>query len=105
MPLAGNPRESIPNGLPFRLTDYLELVGWSSRIIREDKRGSISDDAPAILSRLNIGALHWLYLMQNFEHPFKHLVGTAHNIRCACEARGKRWAHGISQCERLFSSG
>ena len=33
MPFAGNPREPMPRGLPFRLTDYLELVDWSGRII------------------------------------------------------------------------
>ena len=104
MPFAGNPREPMPAGLPFRLTDYLELVDWSGRIIRENKKGAIPEDLPDILQRLNLDARHWLYLTQNFEHPFKHLVGTAHNIRSACETLGKCWAHGISQCERLFSS-
>jgi REP element-mobilizing transposase RayT len=26
---AGNPRNNMPEGLPFRLTDYIELVEWS----------------------------------------------------------------------------
>jgi len=29
MPFAGNPRNHMPDGLPFRLTDYIELVEWS----------------------------------------------------------------------------
>ena len=105
MPFAGNPREPMPKGLPFRLTDYLELVDWSGRIIREDKKGAIPEHLPVILNRLNMDASNWLYLTRNFESPFKHLVGAAHNIRNACESLGKCWAHGISQCERLFSSG
>ena len=105
MPFAGNPREPMPNGLPFRLTDYLELVDWSGRIIREDKKGAIPENVPDILNRLNIDAGNWLYLTRNFESPFKNLVGAAHNIRSACEKLGKCWVHGISQCERLFSSG
>ena len=105
MPFAGNPREPMPKGLPFRLTNYLELVDWSGRSIRENKRGYIPEDSPEILDRLNFDARQWMYLTQNFEHPFKHLVGAAHNIRSACEAMGKCWAHGISQCEQLFSSG
>jgi hypothetical protein len=36
-PFAGDPRADMPNGLPFRLTDYLELVDWTSRILRDDK--------------------------------------------------------------------
>jgi REP element-mobilizing transposase RayT len=105
MPFAGNPRDDMPSGLPFRLTDYLELVDWSGRIIREDKKGTIPEHLPVILTRLNLDARHWLYLTQNFEHPFKCLVGAAHNVRKACDALGKCWTHGISQCERLFSSG
>jgi hypothetical protein len=55
--------------------------------------------------RLQLDARHWCYLARNFEHPFKHLVGAAHQVRSACEVLGQRWAQGISQCERLFSSG
>ena len=105
LPFAGNPRECMPAGLPFRLTDYLELVDWSGRILREDKKGAIPEEIPEILQRLQLNARHWCYLTRNFEHPFKHLVGAAHHVRSACEALGQRWAQGISQCERLFSSG
>jgi len=49
---AGNPREDMPAGLPFSLNDYLELVDWTGRQIREDKRGHIDSDTPPILQRL-----------------------------------------------------
>ena len=29
LPFAGYPRQDMPKGLPFRLTDYLELVDWT----------------------------------------------------------------------------
>ena len=104
LPFAGNPRNDMPAGLPFRLNDYLELVDWSGRILREDKKGTIPEERPAILQRLQLDARNWCYLTRNFEHPFKHLVGSVHHVRSACEALGQRWAQGISQCERLFSS-
>ncbi|MBL1277810.1 MAG: transposase, partial [Ectothiorhodospiraceae bacterium] len=59
---AGNPKEDMPKGLPFRLTDYLELVDWTGRILRDDKRGAIPENTPPILGRLNIETKHWLYL-------------------------------------------
>ena len=105
LPFAGNPRNDMPAGLPFRLNDYLELVDWSGRILREDKKGAIPEELPAVLQRLQLDARNWCYLTRNFEHPFKHLVGAAQHVRSACEALGQRWAQGISQCERLFSSG
>ncbi len=37
-PFSGNPRKDMPDGIPFNLADYLELVDWSGRIIREDKK-------------------------------------------------------------------
>jgi REP element-mobilizing transposase RayT len=104
-PFAGNPRKDMPEGIPFHLTDYLELVDWTGRILREDKRGAIPDNLPTILQRLNIDTRNWLYLSTTFESPFKNLVGTANNVRAACNELGKQWTHGIRQCEEIFSSG
>ena len=101
---AGNPREDMPDGLPFMLSDYLALVDWSGRIIREDKRGDIPEHLPEILQRLDIDPRNWVYLTKNFEQPFKNLVGAAHHVRRACESIGNNWVHGISQCGKLFSS-
>ena len=60
LPFAGNPRQDMPEGIQMRLTDYLELVDWTGRQIRENKRGSISEAEPAIMERLGIDAEHWL---------------------------------------------
>ena len=71
----------MPAGLPFRLQDYLELVNWTGRQIRQGKRGSIDQRYPPILERLNIDSEHWVYNTQNFESQFKGLVGTALSIK------------------------
>ena len=102
-PFAGNPGEPMPSGLPFRLQDYLELVDWSGRCLREDKRGAIAGKLPPILERLQIDPRHWLYLNKHFESRFKSMVGTAHSVRSACERLGRRWAHGIRDCELYLS--
>ena len=68
---AGNPREDMPDGIPFVLSDYLELVDWSGRIIREDKKGHIPEHLPDILQRLDIDPRNWVYLTNNFEQPLK----------------------------------
>ncbi len=100
----GNPRQDMPKGLPFNLTDYLQLVDWSGRILREDKKGHIPEHLPGILQRLDMGAKQFTYLTRNFEHPFKNLVGAAHHVRKVCESIGQNWVHGMSQCEKFFSS-
>ncbi len=102
LPFAGYPRNKMPKGLPFRYTDYLELVEWTGRIIRDDKKGYIPDHLPDILSRLNIDPRHWVYLTKDFESPFKSLVGSAYKIRQACEQMGKNWVHGVKRCAEVF---
>ena len=98
----GNPRQNIPDGLPFRLVDYLELMDWTGRQIREDKRGSIDSDLPFILQRLDIDEEHWLYMTQNFESSFKTLVGAVHTLRKVCRDLGYQRMPGRSSCEALF---
>ena len=94
----------MPKGLPFNLTDYLQLVDWSGRILREDKKGHIPDHLPDILQRLNIDPKHFIYLSQHFESPFKNLVGNAYHVKQACHELGQQWVHGIRQCEKYFPS-
>ena len=100
----GNPRQDMPKGLPFNLTDYLQLVDWSGRLLREDKKGHITDHLPDILQRLNIAPKHFIYLSQHFESPFKNLVGNAYHVKQACYELGQQWVHGIHQCEKYFPS-
>ncbi|MET0065679.1 MAG: transposase [Candidatus Thiodiazotropha sp.] len=103
LPFVGNPRNVMPKGLPFQLSDYLELVDWSGRIIRQDKRGTIPQDLPPILERLKINPQHWVYMTHHFESPFKGLVGTAYALKQACQNLGYQRSPGLSACEQLLT--
>jgi len=102
-PFVGNPRKHMPEGLPFKLDDYLELVDWTGRVIREDKRGSIPDNYPPILTRLKQQPENWLYLTQHFESKFKGLVGAAYKIKQACETLGYKRTSNLQRCLLYFS--
>lgn len=54
LPFVGHPRAVMPKGLPFQLIDYLELLDWSGRTIRENKHGFIPKDQLPILERFQI---------------------------------------------------
>ena len=41
-------------GIPFKLDDYVELVDWSGRIIRDDKRGAINTFHSGALSSASV---------------------------------------------------
>ncbi len=47
--------------------DYLELLDWTGRMIRSDKRGSIDGDLPPILARLQISPEQWKLNTTQFE--------------------------------------
>ncbi len=53
--------------IPFSLYDYLQLVDWTGRAIRDNKRGHIPSHLPPILQRLNIPTDEWLDNSQQFE--------------------------------------
>ncbi|MEJ2613290.1 MAG: transposase [Candidatus Thiodiazotropha sp.] len=79
-PFVGNPRDEMPKGLPFRLTDYIELLDWTGRAILENKRGFISSEQPPMLERLRIDPKNWLTMTQKFENQFKGLVGAVNTL-------------------------
>ena len=54
--------------IPFHYHDYLSLVDWTGRAMREDKRGAIPKHLPPILERLSISPKRWLNSSQQFEH-------------------------------------
>ncbi|BDX06438.1 transposase [Planctobacterium marinum] len=75
MPFAGNIKANMSHGLPFHLTDYLELVDFTGRAILPDKRGAIEQSTPAILERLNLKMAQWQELTTQFEACFHHAAG------------------------------
>ncbi|MEJ1360957.1 MAG: transposase [Candidatus Sedimenticola sp. (ex Thyasira tokunagai)] len=102
-PFVGCPHEPMPEGLPFRLEDYLELVDWTGKILREDKRGAIPSSLPPILDRLQIDPQSWITMTSSFESRFKSLVGRVDQIHAACQQLGQQWAHGIGACRQLLT--
>ena len=102
MPFAGAAGEGVSPKLPFHFRDYLELLDWTGRALRHDRRGVIPAGQPPILERLRIAPRYWLYMTKNFESRFKGLVGTAMALRAACESLGYRRTPGLAACYELM---
>ena len=102
MPFVGNLRQPLPKGLIFNLIDYIELVDWTGRIIREDKRGAINANTPPILQRLNISIDHWIELSTKFESHFKGIAGSAQSIKTLCAHFGLTRQVNRSNSEVLY---
>jgi hypothetical protein len=80
----------------------MELVDWTGRILRDDKRGAIPESTSKILQQLSIDPKQGCYLSQNFESQFKSLVGTSYHKKQFCHQLGKQWVHGIRASEKFF---
>jgi len=89
-PFVGNPRQDMPNGLTFKLADYLELVDLTGRIVRESKKGSIDTSLQPILQRLNISSENWLCIATEFEARTGRVVGQELSIDQYCESHQRK---------------
>src|SRR5690606_31709091 len=103
LPFAGNEHESNqPQYLPFSLTDYLQLVDWTGRAVRADKRGAIPQDIPPIFNRLNLSPEDWLNTCCHIERHYKRAIGPVAKLTELCEKLGQRWLHGIGHSRKLY---
>jgi hypothetical protein len=103
LPFAGPDQREAPDGLPFQLDDYLDLVDWSGRVVREDKKGAIPDHIPPILERLNVDPETWLKAIRRGRRlEFHHAVGRAANIRQAAAVAGRQFFKGLTLARQLF---
>ena len=87
--------------IPFALSSYLELVDWTGRIVRQDKRGRISADIPPILERLKIDPDEWLKTMR-WNNRFRRAVGKLAAMKAYAEQVGRQWVHGMACSQSLF---
>ena len=79
----GNLKAIEQTGILFDQIDYINLVDWTGRIIRDDKRGAISENLPPILARLNVDIEAWLLQTQHFEQHYQTLFAKRRKKRAA----------------------
>jgi hypothetical protein len=79
------------------------LVYWTSRIIRDDKRGHVVENLPPILERLQVDLKHWIYMTSHFKNRFKGLVGVAYTLKQTCKKLGYQRSPGILACQQYLT--
>jgi len=103
VPLTGNERQnSDPDGIHFHTDDYFDLVDWTGRAIRDDKRGCIPDHLPPILQRLQVDPAVWCDSVKYFGSRFPRLAGRVSQLERAVSQLGQRWCQGMAPARRLF---
>ncbi|MGK0306982.1 MAG: hypothetical protein ACI8UG_002744 [Gammaproteobacteria bacterium] len=103
LPLVGNPRQDMPQGIAFSLQDYCELVDTTGRIIRADKAGAINSAQSSILSRLGLSEEQWITLTTEFEQHFCYAVGAEQMMKKFKTHTHRKPIGGVRQAKRLLS--
>ena len=81
-------------GLPFRLTDYLELVDWTGRAIRAGKSNAIATNLPPILQRLGLEPRSWMVQQNHFGKRYFLVAGAKDKIKTLALKIGVKWMNG-----------
>jgi hypothetical protein len=87
-------KEQADEGLPFSLKDYLELVDWGGREVKNYKRGCIPANTPPILHRLKMNAAPVLNYLAKDDLPSPSAIGPIGMLRAFAESVGRKFIKG-----------
>ena len=86
------------SGLPFASADYLDLVDWTGKAVRSDKRGAIPEGVPPILKRLGVKTENWIDTVRHLK-ALNKLVDLFEQRRFVQVLEGLRSHH----CHQVFA--
>ena len=103
-PLPSNPSRRASNRgfLPLTLDEYLQLLDWTGRQVRADKRGSIPGELVPILERLQVNADAWIDTIEQFGRTFRRAIGRVSSMAALARSRGKCWFQGLTASKLAF---
>ena len=85
------------DSIPIKFTEYLELLDWTGRQQRKEKRGAIESSTPPIVVRLGYTPSQWQSLVNPSIGWKQKAIGSAKRLRAYCEVVGQSWVWGISR--------
>lgn len=88
--------------IDFKLSDYMQLIDYTGRILREDKRGAIPHEIAPIFSRLKINSNSWLETIKHLETKFFNAIGHAESLEDFTAKFRVRAPRGIGFAKELY---
>ena len=85
--------------------EYLQLLDWTGRQYRQDKRGVIPSGLAPILERLSLDSDRWLKLMRDFRRRFSRAAGQPESLAKEAQKHGGGRMPGINHSRAIFGSG
>ncbi len=88
--------------LPLTVADYLEVIDWTARLTRADKRGAINAAEPTVLRKLGLTERQWSTQVLGTETRYWRAIGSAQSLIAKAAAIGQSWLKGIGAAESLM---
>jgi hypothetical protein len=92
---------SLVRCLPICTGDYLQLVEWTGRQLREGKRGVISNDEPSVLQSLDPTSQRWVVRVNAIGSGYWRVVGEAQDLIAVAQRIGQRWFKGLRFAKKI----
>jgi hypothetical protein len=98
------------NAIGYTTKDYLELVDWAGRAIRDNKRGAIPNSIPPILERLKLNPKTYLafvgksssHLPDKIRQQHNKALGSVEQLKTLATQLGQKFICGLSDARRLY---
>ena len=88
--------------LDLSLDQYLDMLDWTGRQLRENGKKSIPDEYKPILERLRIDSDEWLKAVTSYGGDFYRAAGREENMRRVAMDLGLKWLKGLSAGRKAF---
>ena len=102
-PLAQRNQPLLSTGLPIEDTCYFDLVDWTGRAIREDKRGAIPAHIQPMLQKLAVNEDNWVNNTQHFGSRFRRALGRISQFKKLASRTNSKWINGLSPAEQFYT--
>ena len=91
-----------PQSLPVSLLQYIALLEWTGRAIREDKPGHITSPPTELLAKVGLDPDRWLESVERFG-SLGGFVGHPDQLKQRAPAVGRRWLKGQGRSALAYS--
>jgi len=90
--------------LPFFIKDYLTLIDWTGRHMREDKPGYIATDVPPLVFASGLNPNHWLTTVEKSSIQDQTIFGPLSKMKEWAQNIKKAWLKGQKMTRLKYST-
>ncbi len=104
MPFTGTEHMEKELHIPISFIDYMQLVDWTGRAVRDDKAGAIPSNLAPILERIGVEPAAWVGTIKNYGSSYYRAVGAVDKIKKYSDTLGQSWMQGIKAVQSMYKT-